>query len=463
VPPSTPTSAAGSFVSAAPAIAAADAPPPNWWRLYNDPVLDRLVTQALAANKDIEVAAANLMQARALLSEARAGRYPTTDLSGGATYGRSGATGSTPPSNIGVVYDAGFAASYEVDLFGRIRRTIESARANVDVAQAAEDVLRVSIAAQTAQAYADVCAYAEQDQVAHQSLEVVTGTYNLTVTQRSAGAASDFDVARAGALVQQTRATIPTVEGQRRAALFELAVLTGRPPAEIPTDAAQCRVPPRLTTPLPVGDGTALLRRRPDVRQAERRLASDVAQIGVATAALYPTVTLGGSVSSAGPAGEFGTARSVSFGIGPLISWSFPNQAVARARIEEARAGASGALASFDSTVLQALNDAEQTLTAYGAELDRHAALVAARDQNAEAYRLAQVRYQAGSSSFLDLLTTESSLVAAETALASSDEALSTDQIAVFRALGGGWQEAPAVTPPAIPDGKKAKTASAAS
>jgi NodT family efflux transporter outer membrane factor (OMF) lipoprotein len=448
--PATPGSAAGPFVSAAPAISSADAPPPTWWRLYQDPVLDRLVTEALAANRDIEAAVGNVLQARAIVSEARAGRYPSTSVSAGAAYGRR-ASGAAK-AETGFIFDAEVGAAYEVDLFGRVSRTLEAARANADAAQAAADVLRVSVAAQTASAYADACGLAAQAEVARRSLQVASETAEITVRRRDAGAASDFDVARARALVEQTGAEIPALEGQRRAALFALAVLTGRPPAELPADAGQCRAPPRIATPLPVGDGASLLRRRPDVRQAERRLAAAVAEIGVRTAELYPSVTLGGSLSSAASSlGRLGSSRSVSFSLGPLISWTFPNQMAARARVAQARAGASAALAGFDAAVLRALGETEQTLSVYGADLDRRAGLLAARDQNAEAFRLAQVRQQGGAISFLELLTAQSSLVGSEAALAAADTQIAADQIAVFRALGGGWEAAPEVTPRAFP------------
>jgi outer membrane protein TolC len=221
-------------------------------------------------------------------------------------------------------------------------------------------------------------------------------------------------------------------------------VLTGRPPAEIPVGVDGCARPPTIAGPLPVGDGTQLLARRPDVREAERRLASATADIGVATAAIYPTVTLGGSVTA--NAGRLGlgntTGSTLSYGIGPLISWTFPNIAATRARIAGAEARSQAALARFDQAVLAALQETEVSLTAYGAELDRHAALAAARDQSAEAARLARVRYESGASSFLDLLDAERSLVDAEAQLSASDETLVANQIAVFKALGGGWQGA---------------------
>jgi NodT family efflux transporter outer membrane factor (OMF) lipoprotein len=411
----------------------------------------------LTENEDLKAAAANLAYAQAQLDEARAGRYPSTDLSFGPSYGRS-------PTQIefnepaSLTYAGGFIAAYQIDLFGRIRRTIEAARANADALEAAEDAARVTVAGETASAYAGVCGFGRQIKVARDSLNIVQQTYDLTVYQRNAGALADFDVTRQAVLLEQARAAIPPLEGQQRSELFTLAALSGMTPAQIPASIAACQTPPVLTRPLPVGDGAALLRRRPDLRQAERQLHAATARIGVAAADLYPTITLAGSVSSAASTvGGLFNPSNVAYGIGanttgvtPLITWAFPNTLIAQAHVREARAQASGALASFDSTVLTALKETEQALSTYAAEIDHHRALSAARDRADEAFAMARTQYQAGSFSFLDLLQAEATAVAADQALASSDQALSTDQVAVFQALGGGWEDAPKVTPPPI-------------
>ena len=452
VAPKIPPGAAIPFVSATPQ-AASEAPlPAQWWRLYQDPVLDRLVQQALTENTDLKVAAANLAYEQALEGEARAGLFPSTNLSAGTTYGRS-STGALisaltgAPNKPSVSSDVGFTAAYQVDLFGRIRRTIEAARASAAASQAAEDAVRVTVAAQTAGAYANACTYGEAVDVARHSLKVLQSAYDLTVTERNAGAVSDLDLARQAVLLDQAKAALPLVEGQRRSALFELAALIGKTPSEVPADAAACVTPPRMSQALPVGDGAALLRRRPDVREADRNLAAATARIGVSTADLYPTISLGGQVAGAGvtPA-QLTSADGLSFGVGPLVNWTFPNILVARAHVKESGAQASAALAGFDGVVLQALKETEQALSSYDAELEHNAATRAARDDADRALSLAKTQYQAGSISFLDLLTTEQTEVSAEQALATSDQQLAADQIAVFQALGGGWEQAPAVS-----------------
>jgi NodT family efflux transporter outer membrane factor (OMF) lipoprotein len=463
-PPSPPGPATEQFSSSSPSIASAEQPPADWWRLYNAPALDQLVQEALTHNKNLLVAAADLAEARAALSLARAGQFPSTTLSAGAQYGVSAdaqfanSLRGLGPAKSSPIYTVGLDVSYEVDLFGRIRRTVEAAKADYAAQQAAEDVTRISVAGETTRAYVNACAYAAELNVAKQSLDVVTQTYQITLKQAQDGTASDFDVARAREQVAQTQATLPTFEGQRRTALFELAVLTGRPPEEISQAADACVSPPKLNTVLPVGDIKGLFRRRPDVREAERQLAANVARIGVATADLYPTITLGASAGSAANSiPGLGSLSSLTYAIGPLMSWSFPNTLVAQAEIREARATASASYANFQATVLQALQDTEDALTAYANELDRNASLVTARDQSQTAFDLAKVQLQLGRVSYLDLLTAQADLVNAGATLAASDQALASDQVTAFKALGGGWEQAPDVQPLPITDGRSGK------
>lgn len=435
----------GAFVSA-PAIGATTSEPrDDWWRLYDDPALDGLVGKALAANTDLRVAEANLTRARAALSEARAGLFPTTELSGGADYGRNpsvtNATGGVVPAQWR--YQAGFDMNYEVDLFGRVRRSIEAARGDTQSVEAARDAVAITVVADVVKAYVDGCGYAQQLSVARRSLAEAQSDFDLVSLQYKVGALSELESARAETLLEQAKATIPTLEGQRQANLFALAALLGLSPKDAPVEALQCKAPPKLADPLPVGDGVSLLRRRPDVREAERTLAADTARIGVATADLYPTVNLGGSIT--GGKSEHSGERTT-YSVGPLISWSFPNILATRARIREAKATTAAALASFDGTMLTALKETEQALATYGAELNRNAALTRARAAAQTAYSLVQARYTAGTISQLDLLSAEQTLISADQTLAASAQALADDQVAVFKALGGGWKSTASTT-----------------
>ncbi|HUA89142.1 MAG TPA: efflux transporter outer membrane subunit, partial [Steroidobacteraceae bacterium] len=270
-------------------------PPDAWWELYGDARLNALVAEALHANRDLAAAEANLRAARAVLSAVRAAQYPQTEINAAGVRGRDATTDEIleltgrRPETIWLFEDL-FQVAYEVDLFGRIHRQVEAARANTQASVAARDSVRVVVAAETVRAYAAVCALGEEVAVSRRSLEIVSREADITRHRFEAGGGTSFDVKRSLALVGQVRATVPTLEGQRRAALFTLAALLGRTPANAPFELESCTEPPRLATLVPVGDGEQLIRRRPDVRQAERRLAAATAQIGVATAELYPSV-----------------------------------------------------------------------------------------------------------------------------------------------------------------------------
>jgi NodT family efflux transporter outer membrane factor (OMF) lipoprotein len=422
-------------------------PPDAWWRLYSDPRLDQLVQEALRANRDLAAADANFTAARAALSAAHANRYPTTELSAGGLYGRDAVTdeilelGGHRPQTTWLFEDI-FQAAYEVDLFGRVHRAIEAANANADSVAATRDSVRVVVVAEVTRAYAAICALGEQVNVAHHSLEIVSHEADIVAQRYEAGGNSQYDVRRAQALVAQVKASIPTLEGQRRAALFELTAVLGQTPADAPRDVEQCVRPPQLLVLIPVGDGVSLIRRRPDVRQAERRLAAATAQIGVATADLYPTIRLVGLYGGAAEElSQLTTNLGVTWGVGPSISWNFLNQAAARARVRQAKASEGAALAAFDSVVLNALKETEQALALYGAALANRQSLAEAQDKIHGSFDIAHDEFLAGSLSNLDLLTTEQSLVALDAAVASADATLVQDQIAVFKALGGGWRQ----------------------
>jgi NodT family efflux transporter outer membrane factor (OMF) lipoprotein len=421
-------------------------PPQQWWQLYQDPVLDELVQEAFRANTDLAVAAANLAAARTTLESARVGRYPQTQIGVGTERARDAVTDEIleidgHPAQTLWFYDALLDVTYELDLFGHVRRAIEAARADADAAIAARDVVKITVAAETTRAYAQVCALGEAIAVTRHSIDVVTHEQQITQDRRDAGAAADFDVVRAQGLVAQVRASLPPLVGQRQSALFQLAQLLGRPPGGAPQAAQDCVQPPMLRELMPVGDGASLLARRPDVRQAERRVASATARIGVATADLYPRISLLGSFGGIAtqPSQVFNSV-GLTWGIGPNISWSFPEQSAVRARIQQARAVERGAVAGFDGVVLQALKETDQSLSTYGAELSRRQDLMIARDRARQAFDMAHEQFLAGAISNLDLLNAEVTMVGAEAAVATSDGAVAQDQIGVFKALGGGWQ-----------------------
>jgi len=442
-----PPSASGAFIGAdAPAVTPATARD-DWWRLYDDPTLDALVRQALVENNELEAAAANLRRVRAALGEARVGRFPATTTTAAVNTGRPSAAtvpglpaGTEAPETD--TYDVGLDVAYEIDLFGRVESTIRAARADADAAEAALDIVRVTVAAETARAYADACSANAQIAVAERTIELQSDSVDLTQRLLDAGSGNGLDTARARSALESSRASLPPLRAQRDGALFRLATLTGRTPAEASEAARACPRPPQLAQAIPVGDGAALLARRPDVRQAERNLAGAAARVNVATADLYPRISLGGSLgATALEADGLGDSENFRFSVGPLISWSVPNVFAGRARIEQASAGSEAALATFDQTVLLALQETETALANYANELDRRSALQSARDQAATAARLSRLRFEAGADSFLTVLDAERTLAAADAQLASSDALVTTYQIALFKALAGGWSE----------------------
>jgi NodT family efflux transporter outer membrane factor (OMF) lipoprotein len=443
--PTPPPGASAPLVSVTPAAETTANPPDNWWQLYHDPFLDQLLAEALAANTELRIATANLVAARSVLEAARVGRYPQTDAGVGATFGRDSKTDEIleldghQPKNIWI-FDPLLDISYEVDIFGRVRRSIEAARADAEASIAARDGVKITVVAETTRAYTQICALGEQIAVAQHSLEVVRREAQITSERRDAGAGSQLDVVRAQGLVAQVNSDIPPLQGARRAALFELAALLGRTPSQAPVQVDTCVSPPPLPQLLPVGDGATLLKRRPDVREAERRLAAATARIGVATADLYPTVVLKGFLGGISTQfNQLASNNALTWGVGPTVSWSFPNQALPRARIRQAKAGTAAALAAFDSTVLQALKETEQDLARYAADLDRRQSLLEAQDKARQALDMSHAQFIAGAVTGLDLLIAEQTLVSADAAVAASDAILTQDQIAVFKALGGGW------------------------
>lgn len=435
VAPSTPAAASGQFVAAnSPAVQPLAPVAENWWRLYDDPVLDGLIADALAHNTDVRAAVARLERARASLRGAKVDRLPQGGVIASAVRGRD--EGS---SNASASLAAGLEVAYEVDLFGRVSRNLEAGRGDVGAAEADADAVRIAIVSDTAQAYADAASAAERLEVAGRIVELLDRSLQLTEKQVEIGQTTRLDTARIAALLNQRKAEIPAIAAERDSALFRLATLTGRAPAELPSAAGARTFALKLDKVIPVGDGTQLLARRPDVRAAERRLAAATARIGVATAELYPQVSLGGSVSSR--AASLGNLFSnpVGFLLGPLISWSFSDHARARARVAGAEASTQEALANFDGAVLRSLQETETALSAYANALRRREALKAARDEAEVAASIVRAQQREGQVDSLALLDAERTFAESTAQVADIDGEVALRQIDLFRALGGGW------------------------
>jgi NodT family efflux transporter outer membrane factor (OMF) lipoprotein len=432
------------FMGAAEKSFTSDPLPADWWHLYQDPLLDKLVAKAFSANADLRVAAANLQRAHAVLEEVGEKKRPEVEMSAAPLYGRLAGASIGLPEQLPRtgIYDGDIKVAYQLDMFGRIHRAIEAAEADQEAAQAASDLAHVMVAADTTRAYADACSAGYQLKVAQQSVDLQQKFVKLTAERIQRGRGIAIDNSRAMAQFDQLRANLPPLVARQRTALYRLAVLTGEVPSQFPAEVAQCATPPRVASAVPVGDGAALLRRRPDVRQAERQLAGATARIGVATAELYPNISLGASFGGVGFMDDFGKANTWKFSLGPLISWNLPATSSARVHIAQANASTAGALARFDAVVLNALRETESALTVYARELDRNAALRAARDQSALAARQTAKLYQFGRTDFLAALDADRTLAVSEGMLAASDAQLAADQAQLFLALGGGWENA---------------------
>lgn len=436
-------SANAPFVSGNEAAFAPAPLPDHWWRLYQDPLLDRLVEDALKANTDLRVASANIARAQASADLANDARRPQTQLQLAPGYAQESAEeqllpGAPLPAEW--VYAGSAGISYQLDLAGQVRRAIEAANADVAASRAAYDAVRVTVVADTTRAYLDACSAGREIGVAQRALALQSRSTQLTQRLVRAGRGISIDTTRSRAQEEQVRATLPTLLAARQVALFRLATLTGRPPAEFDRQVAACTNEPRITQPIPIGDGAALIRRRPDIRRVEQELHAATARIGVAQAELYPRISLGASVGSVGLLSSALASDTYKFSLGPLISWEFPNRGRVRARIAGAQAEADAAYARFDGVVLTALRETETALTVYARDLDRAKALRQSRDSAAQAARDAERLFRAGRTGFLPVLDAQRTLTSADQTLAGVESKLAEDQVQLFLALGGGWE-----------------------
>ena len=414
--------------------------PENWWRLYQDPRLDALVRQALAANSDLRVATANIARARAQVEVAEAqGGFSGSGKAAAQRLQESGEAfllpEKVPVANIG---EAILSASYQFDLWGTFKRGTEAAQANADAAQAAADTARITVVADVVKAYTQVCSANEEYHIARESLALQEQGVRLTQRLRDAGRGDETQVTRTQTQFKSLRAELPRFQAEREAGLFTLSALLATPVEQLPAGTADCAELPRLTQLVPVGDGAALLKRRPDVRQAERQLAAATASIGVATGALYPNISIGAQVGTIGTLDNLGEPATNRWGFGPLINWTLPTNGT-RARIREAEASTQAALARFDGVVLNAIRETQTRLAQYSALLDRREALAEAERSAKQAADQTHQFYQAGRASFLEDLQATRTYTTMRGQLAGADAQVALGQINVFLALGGGW------------------------
>jgi NodT family efflux transporter outer membrane factor (OMF) lipoprotein len=421
-----------------------DAIETSWWRGFQDSTLDRLVAQTLAHNHDLRVATARIREARALLSENEFDRYPTVTSQASFTRERlSEAVAATPDRDI-ELYDAGFDATWELDFFGRVRRSIEASAADVGAAEANFRDVIVSLLAEVARNYFDLRGTQYRLAVARRNAENQRQTLDLTIALLEGGRGTELDTSRAEAQLTSTLASIPPLEAAMKRAMYRLGVLIGQPPTTLEAELSEPLPLPTLPTMVALGRPDDLLRRRPDIQVTERNLAAATARVGVATADLFPRVTLAGSVAlQAGSFLDIGKGGSDTFFIGPSIFWAAFDLGRVRARIRGADARTEAALAQYEQRVLLALEETENSLVDFTRQQARRDLLYASAQASEKAQNLARQRYQFGVADFLTVLDAERTLLEAQDRLADSETLTATALVAVYKALGGGWEIAP--------------------
>ncbi|KGG95992.1 MULTISPECIES: efflux transporter outer membrane subunit [Comamonas] len=412
-----------------------------FWRQFQDAQLTQLVEQALRANQDLRAALARLDAAQALLRESRLDQLPTLTLSGQALQQRRSESQAMGGPRSQRSYSAGINASWELDLFGRVRRNIEAGRADLRASAADLAALQVAIAAQVAASYADLRGWQQRLQLAEANAVNQQDTLRLVQLRLAHGSGTDFDLARAQAQLETTRSRIPALQARIAVAQHRLAVLTGQVPEAL---IAALDVPaalPRLPQTIAPGTPADLLRRRPDVAAAEARLHAATARVGVTTAELFPRLSLGGLLgSSALSTGALFGAGSASRSVFLGVDWSFLDVGRVRARIAASEAGAQVALAQYQQSVLLALEDTENALVLLTRTRSEDAHLAQAAEQRARAEQLAQRRYRLGSVGLYEVLDAQRDLYAAQDAAADSRARGLRAAVALYQALAGGWE-----------------------
>lgn len=411
----------------------------RWWAGLRDPLLTSLIERAAAGNHDLREARAKVREARARRGIAGTGQFPVLDATGSGTRSRgSENTGAGETRNL---YSTGFDASWELDIFGGVRRSVEAAEADL---QAADEGLRdvlVSLLSEVALNYVEVRTYQARLAVAEENLKAQQETYQLTQARYQAGLTDELSVHQARYNMENTKSQIPNLRTGLEGSKNRLAVLLGIRPGDVHRELAVAGPVPVAPLSMAVGVPADAMRRRPDVRRAERELAAQTARIGIATSDLYPKFTLSGSIGlEALSIGDLFSFRSRTFGFGPRITWSIFDAGAIRGNIEVQSALQEQALIRYESTVFKALEEVENALVAYAEEQRRRGALKEATGAARHAADLANDKYMAGLIDFGDVLDAQRSLLSFQDQLAQSEGTVTSDLIAIYKALGGGWE-----------------------
>jgi NodT family efflux transporter outer membrane factor (OMF) lipoprotein len=425
----------------------------RWWTAFEDPLLNSLVDRAVKSNLDLRVAEARIREARATRAVVASGAWPTLDTSGSYTRSRSSENAFNIPSQGGAggsgqginlernLFNAGFDANWEIDVFGGVRRGVEAADATIEATEYNRRDVLVSLLGDVARNYIDLRGAQRRLAVARANLKTQQDSLDLTRVRFNAGLASDLDVARAEAQLNTTASQVPTLESLLKQAAYSLDLLLGLAPGALWQELEQELAIPSLPPEVLVGLPSDLLRRRPDIRFAERQLAAATAQVGSAIADLFPKFFLTGAAGLQSiSASDWFTRGSRYWSIGPTISWPIFDAGRIRANIEIRNAQQEQALSQYEKAVLAAFGDVEKSLVNYSREQTRYRSLSDAVAANRRAVQMANELYVRGLNDYLEVLDSQRALYLTETEMAQSEATMAANLVALYKALGGGWE-----------------------
>jgi outer membrane protein, multidrug efflux system len=410
----------------------------EWWTTLNDPELTSLIERAIQGNLDLRKATARVREARARRGADRADLFPTLDTTGSASWSHSSEDKGTGKTSD--LYSASFDAAWELDVFGGVRRSVEASQADLEASQEdLRDVL-VSLLAEVALNYVEVRTFQERLAVAEENLAVQEETYQLTLWRSQAGLSDELAVQQARYNLESTRSQIPTLRTGIEEAMNRIAVLLGEQPGKVHGEFEKTATMPAAPLKVAVGVPADMLRRRPDVRRAERKLAAQTARVGVATADLYPKLSLSGSIGLEALSlnSLFSSATKTVTG-GSLITWPIFRGGAIRQNIEVQSALQEQALIQYEATVLSALEEVENVLVAYAEEQNRRDDLQEAAQAAQKAVELTGYKYQSGLTDFNNVLEAQRSLLTFQDQLAQSNGTVTSNLVRLYKALGGGW------------------------
>lgn len=420
---------------------ASDAAVAEWWNKFHDAQLNDLIQRSLAGNKGLEIAAARVQEAKALRNSVRLDYFPTVTSAASYTneqrsLAHTGGQAFGPRSL--EIYSAGFEAAWEMDIWGRVRKLNKAAKADVATAEAVRHDTMVILTAQVASSYLELRGLQNSLSVARRNADNQRETLKLTESLLQGGRGTELDTSRARAQLNTTLAAIPLIEGAISKDIHRISVLIGEQPTVLDRELNKAKPMPELPSLVRIGNPTDLLRRRPDIEAAEKSLEAATERVGVAVADLFPKVTFNGTVAV--QANALGGSSSGATNFGPNISWAAFNLGRVQAQIDAAGARAKGQLASYEKTVLNALEETEDALVDYGRQRARRDYLAEAAKASEQAAKLARERYQNGVADFLTVLDAERNLLLAQIELAASETNTATALVSIYKALGGGWE-----------------------